>query len=85
MGTTTNEIPVSEELGIIRLVVQSHLSAERTLQELSIPRSTFNRWYDRFLAGGVDALENRRSRPKRVCNHIPEETCPPGTAAGTGW
>ena len=48
--------PASEKLEIIRLVENSHLSARRTLQKLGIPRSTFNRWYDRFLAGGVNAL-----------------------------
>jgi hypothetical protein len=66
--------PASEKLEIIRLVARSHLSARRTLQKLGIPRSTFNRWYDRFLAGGVDALEDRRRRPNRVWNRIPEET-----------
>ena len=65
--------PASEKLEIIRLVEQSQLSARRTLQKLGIPRSTFNRWYDRFLAGGVDALEDRRPRPNRVWNRIPEE------------
>ena len=65
--------PASEKLEIIRLVENSHLSARRTLQKLGIPRSTFNRWYDRFLAGGVDALEDRRPRPNRVWNRIPEE------------
>jgi putative transposase len=65
--------PASEKLEIIWLVEQSHLSARRTLQKLGIPRSTFNRWYDRFLAGGVDALEDRRPRPNRVWNRIPEE------------
>lgn len=55
--------PASAKLEIIRLVEQSHLSARHTLQKLGIPRSTFNRWYDRFLAGGVDALEDRRPRP----------------------
>ena len=64
--------PASAKLEIIRLVEQSHLSARRTLQKLGIPRSTFNRWYDRFLAGGVDALEDRRPRPNRVWNRIPE-------------
>jgi transposase InsO family protein len=66
--------PATEKLEIIRLVEQSHLSARRTLQKLGIPRSTFNRWYDRFLAGGVDALEDCRPRPNRVWNRIPEET-----------
>jgi transposase InsO family protein len=66
--------PATEKLEIIRLVEQSHLSARRTLQKLGIPRSTFNRWYERFLAGGVDALEDCRPRPNRVWNRIPEET-----------
>ena len=66
--------PASEKLEIIRLVEQSRLSARRTLQKLGIPRSTFNRWYDRFLTGGIDALEDRRPRPNRVWNRIPEET-----------
>jgi len=65
--------PASEKLEIIRLVENSHLSARRTLQKLGIPRSTFNRWYDRFLAGGVDALEDLRPRPNRVWNRIPDE------------
>jgi putative transposase len=65
--------PASEKLEIIRLVENSHLSARRTLQKLGIPRSTFNRWYDRFLAGGVDALEDRKPRPKRVWNRIPDQ------------
>ena len=65
--------PATEKLEIIRLVENSHLSARRTLQKLGIPRSTFNRWYDRFLAGGVDALEDRMPRPSRVWNRIPDQ------------
>src|SRR5690554_1398251 len=65
--------PASEKLEIIRLVEQSHLSARRTLQKLGIPRSTFNRWYDRFLVGGVEALEDRKPQPKRVWNRIPHD------------
>ncbi|RUW42296.1 MAG: IS3 family transposase [Mesorhizobium sp.] len=72
-GRRRMRYPASEKLEIIRLVEQSHLSARRTLQKLGIPRSTFNRWYDRFLAGGVDALEDRRPRPNRVWNRIPDE------------
>mgnify|MGYP002682654946 CR=1 FL=1 len=66
--------PASEKQEIIRLVENSHLSARRTLPKFGIPRSTFNSGYDRFLAGGVDALEDRRPRPNRVWNRIPEET-----------
>ena len=64
--------PASEKLEIIQLVEQSHLPARHTLQKLGIPRATFHRWYDRFLTGGVEALEDRRPWPKRVWNRIPE-------------
>ncbi len=64
--------PASEKLEIIRIVEQSHLPARRTLEQLGIPRVTFHRWYDRFLSGGVEALEDRSPRPGRVWNRIPE-------------
>jgi putative transposase len=59
--------PASEKLEIIRLVEQSHLPAGRTLEKLGILRSTFYRWYDRYQAGGPEALEDRPSTP------IPDE------------
>ena len=65
--------PASEKLEIIRLVEQSHLPVRRTLDKLGIPRATFYRWYDRFRAGGPEALEDRRPRPDRVWNRIPDE------------
>jgi len=65
--------PASEKLEIIRIVEQSHLPARRTLETLGIPRATFHRWYDRFLAGGVEALKDRRPTPGRVWNRIPED------------
>jgi putative transposase len=61
-----------EKLEIIRLVEQSHLPARRTLETLGIPRATFHRWYDRFQTGGVEALEDRKPRPKRVWNRVPD-------------
>ena len=64
--------PASEKLEIIRIVEKSHLPARRTLEQLGIPRATFHRWYDRFLSGGVDALEDRSPRPGRVWNRIPK-------------
>ena len=65
--------PASEKLEIIRLVEQSHLPARRTLEQLGIPRRTFCRWYDRYLDGGPEALEDRPSAPSRVWNRIPAE------------
>ena len=63
--------PASEKLEIIRIVEQSHLPAKRTLDQLGIPRRTFYRWYDRYLEGGPEALEDRPSAPSRVWNRIP--------------
>jgi len=62
----------SEKLEIIRLVEQSHLPAKQTLDRLGIPRTTFYRWYDRYLAGGVERLEDRFPKPSRVWNRIPD-------------
>jgi len=63
----------TEKLEIIRLVEQSHLPAKRTLDTLGIPRTTFYRWYDRYLRGGVEALEDRSPKPGRVWNRIPDD------------
>jgi transposase InsO family protein len=62
----------SEKLEIIRTVERSHLSARQTLDRISISRTTFYRWYDRYLDGGVDALEDRQPHPGRVWNRIPD-------------
>lgn len=65
--------PASEKLEIIRLVEQSQLPTRRTLDQLGIPRRTFYRWYDRYLGGGPEALEDRPSAPSRVWNRVPSE------------
>ena len=65
--------PASEKAEIISLVEQSHLPARRTLDKLGIRRATFYRWYDRYRKGGVEALADRRSRPDRVWNRIPDD------------
>jgi putative transposase len=64
--------PASEKLEIIRLVEQSHLPVGRTLQKLGIPRATFYHWYDRYQAGGPEALDDRSPRQDRVWNRIPD-------------
>jgi putative transposase len=63
----------SDRVEIIRLVEESHLPACRTLEILGIARSSFYRWYDRYQQGGPEALADRRSRPDRVWNRIPDE------------
>jgi len=65
--------PASEKLEIIRLVEQSHLPAKRTLDKIGIPRTTFYRWYDRYLAGGLAALKDKSPKPGRVWNRIPDD------------
>ena len=65
--------PATEKLEIIRLVEQSRLPAKRTLDTLGIARTTFYRWYDRYLVGGVEALEDKSPKPGRVWNRIPDD------------
>ncbi len=64
--------PAAEKLEIIRLVEQSHLPVRHTLAKISIPPTTFYRWYDRFVEHGPEGLEDRPSSPSRVLNRIPE-------------
>jgi len=65
--------PASEKLEVIRLVEQSHLPTKQTIDKLGIPRTTFYRWYDRYLSGGAEALEDRSPRPLYVWNRIPDD------------
>ena len=65
--------PASEKLEIIRVVEQSHLPKRLTLAMLGVLPSTFYAWYDRYLTGGPEALEDRPSRPSKVWNRIPDE------------
>lgn len=64
--------PAPEKLEIIRLVEGSHLPTKRMLDKLGIPRTTFYRWHDRYLASGPEALEDRSPSPSRVWNRVPE-------------
>jgi putative transposase len=64
--------PASEKQEIIRLVEQSSLPVRRTLAQLGIAKSTFYLWYDRYLAGGLDALEDRKPSSRRTWNKIPD-------------
>lgn len=66
-------LPGSEKPEIIRIVEQSHLPARRMLAMLGIRPSTFYCWYDRYRAGGPEALQDRPSRQDRVWNRIPDE------------
>ncbi len=55
------------------MVEGSHLSARLTLAKLGIPRTTFYRWYDRYLQCGEAGLQDRSPKPKHVWNSVPAE------------
>ena len=63
--------PASEKFEIIRLVEQSHLPAKQTLDKLGIPRTTFYRWYDRYLSDGIDGLTDKPSGQSQVWKPYP--------------
>jgi len=62
----------SEKLEILRLVEESDLPVKLTLEQLDVPRSTFYRWYRRYLEDGPEGLENRRPCVRRFWNRIPD-------------
>lgn len=62
----------SEKMEIIRTVEESNLCIRRTVEMLGIPRSTFYNWYDRYLAGGVAALVDKKPEPHAVWNKVPD-------------
>ena len=64
----------SDKLEIIRLVETSSLPVRRTIAVIGIPKSTFYAWLDRYEQGGFEALEDRKPRPGRSWNRIPDET-----------
>ena len=64
--------PASEKMEIIRTVEGSHLPTKQTLDLLGIPRTTFYRWYDRYVEGGLDGLSDCAPRPGSVWNRIPQ-------------
>ena len=65
-------LSASGKVEVIRIVADSELSIRQTLSELDISRSSFYRWYQDYLPGGPDALENRSRSPRRFWNKLPE-------------
>ena len=55
---------------VLQVVEGSHLPTKQTLDMLGIPRTTFYRWYDLYLEGGLDGLSDEPSRPGSVWNRI---------------
>lgn len=63
----------SEKMEIIKLIDGSTVSANKTLKELGIPKSTFYKWYKRYELGGFDALAPSKRNQNRVWNRIPQQ------------
>ena len=61
----------NEKREIIRIVEQSELSVNRTLDELGIKRSTFYEWYKRYLEEGEAGLHARKPNRRTFWNQIP--------------
>jgi len=62
VAACSDEGAASEKLEIVRLVDGSHLPIkQRTLEKLGIPKTTFYRWYDRYLFLGEAGLEDLHS------------------------
>lgn len=70
MGRLTRS-SATEKLEIIRIVEGSSLPVKQTLAELDIPRSTFYRWYDRYLETGYEGLLDRQPQQRQFWNRIP--------------
>lgn len=62
----------AEKMEIIRLVEGSSLPVKQTLREMDVPRSSFYRWYRRYLDHGYDGLANRPPHARRFWNKIPQ-------------
>jgi len=62
----------NEKSEIIRIVEQSELSVNRTLNELGIKRSTFYGWYKRYLQEGEAGLHACKPERRTFWNQIPD-------------
>ena len=62
--------PTSEKLEIVRMVERSHLPVRWTLDKLGIPKTTFYRWYDPYLAFDFSRLEDRTLGPGRPLSFL---------------
>ena len=61
----------AEKMEVIRLVESSEVSVKRTLKELGINRSTFYKWYQRYLEDGYEGLAYKYQPPRQFWNAIP--------------
>ncbi len=62
----------TDKYEIIQLVQNSNLSVRQTLDRLSIHKSTFYNWLNRYQENGIDGLEDKKPIPQAVWNKITE-------------
>ena len=63
----------SEKYELIQLVQNSDLSVRKTLDRLSINRSTFYGWLKRYETDGLAGLSDKPAKPGRIWNKISQE------------
>ena len=66
-------LSAAEKYEIIRTVTTSEIGVKRTLENFGINRSTFYKWYQRYLENGYDGLEPSKRTGERQWNSVPEE------------
>ena len=66
-------LSAGEKYEIIQAVTTSEIGVKRTLKSFGIARSTFYKWYQKYLENGYDGLETSKRTSKRQWNSIPEE------------
>lgn len=63
----------SEKYEIIQTLTQSELGVKKTLQEFGIAKSTFYKWYSKYLDHGYDGLLSTKKASNRQWNSIPQQ------------
>lgn len=66
-------LSAGEKYEIIQAVTTSEIGVKRTLESFGIARSTFYKWYQKYLENGYEGLETTERTAKRQWNSIPEE------------
>ena len=66
-------LSAGEKYEIIQAVTTSETGVKRTLESFGIARSTFYKWYQKYLENGYEGLETTERTSKRQWNSIPEE------------
>lgn len=65
-------LTAAEKYELIQTVTTSELGVKKTLEEFGIPKSSFYKWYKRYLEKGYDGLEKSKRISNRQWNSIPE-------------